>query len=359
MTPSSAEALRGHDPEAVIAAIWARHARRTAGDFSPDGRKLGLVLEGGSLAAACSAGGAVVLAQLGFSHVFDEVYATSAAVMNAAYFVSNQPLLGISVYFDDCPTRAFVNPWRFWKIVDVDYIFDHVAVREKPLAVDRVLSAPTTLFVAVVDRKTGEGRMVNTKETRTPLLQVLKASASLPVFYNRAVVVDGRPCIDGGLAVPFGLREALANGCTDVLVLSNRQADYVGKAPSAFDRLVFELLCARGNRALSRLYAVRHLRAAELRDVACGLRPPEPGNARIATICAGKTENLPRLRASRAALHAAATSFGKRTLRIFGGRAENWYLPEDCRHADPALSRDAAPPRAGDTPGRALHGRPG
>src|SRR5687767_15404331 len=94
--------LHGVRADAVVAAVMERRARYRAGDRTPDGRRLGLVIEGGALRGVCSAAGAVVLAQLGLSDVFDEVHATSAAVMNASYFFTNQPLLGISVYFDNC-----------------------------------------------------------------------------------------------------------------------------------------------------------------------------------------------------------------------------------------------------------------
>jgi predicted patatin/cPLA2 family phospholipase len=321
--------LHGTEPHSVVAAILDRHARRLRGDATSDGRKLALVIEGGALRAVCSAGGAVVLAQLGFSDLFDEVYATSAAVMNASYFISNQPLLGISVYFDSCTTRAFFDPLRFWKVVDVDYIFDRVAVHEKPLDVGRVLRSPTTLYVAVIEKKTGDAYVVDVRASRTPLLQVLKASAALPVFYNRAVDVDGRACMDGGLRIPFGLRHALANGCTHVLVLSTRPADYIDRPASAFDRLVFNALCARGNAALRKVFADKHVYAAEARALALGRVAPPRGTA-IATICADTAENIPRLTTDRALLRAAATSYGRRTLQVFGVDPLSWSLPDDC-----------------------------
>ena len=147
--------------------------------------------------------------------------------------------------------------------------------------------------------------------------------------------------------LPFGLRHALANGCTDILVLSNRSAEYESPAPNAFSRLVFDVLCARGNAALKRRFAERHIRASELRDIACGRKLPEPSNARIATICAADDEQVPRLLANRAALRAAATSYAKRTLRIFGGSDAHWHLPEDCVHADPTMPPGAAPAALG------------
>jgi predicted patatin/cPLA2 family phospholipase len=328
----TSEPLLGRNPGQVIAAIRERHARLAAGDGGRDGRKLALVIEGGAMRAVSSAGGAVVLAQLGYSDVFDEVYATSAAVMNASYFITNQPLLGISVYFDHCTTRAFVNPARFWKVIDVDYIFDHVAVHEKPLDTVKLLSARSRLYVAVMDRKTGEAFMVDTRAVRTPVLQVLKASAAIPVFYNRSVDIDGRPCMDGGLAIPLGVRQALDNGCTDVLVLSTRPPSYVTSAPGWLNRQMFNLICARGNAAVNKVFAERHLRSRDARDLALGRGPSSPP-ANIATICPGADVEIQRMTTRREALHAAAVSYGRRTLQVFGGDAARWTLPDDCAAA--------------------------
>lgn len=318
--------LHGVNPHVVIEAIKARQARQMRGDQSPDGRKLGLVIEGGALRAVCSAGGAYALAELGFSDVFDEVYATSAGVMNASYFISKQQLLGISVYFENCTRRQFINPFRFWKMLDVDYIFDQVVPIEKPLDVDRVLRSKTRLFVAVIDKSTGEAFVVDTKATSTPLVSVLKAANAIPVYYNRTVDVDGRPCIDGGIGIPFPLPQALARGCTDILVLSTRPADYVSQMPSWRNRTIFNILCARGNKGLNQIFRERYLRSREARELAFG-RVPTPSNVNIATICTEGAENIDRMTMDKAVLYAAAISYGRKTFRMFGKDATSWSLP--------------------------------
>lgn len=330
--PNATPILHGHHPEAVIAAINERHAHLQAGDRSADGRKLGFVIEGGAMRGVLSAGGAVALAQLGFSEVFDEIYATSAAVMNASYFISNQPLLGISVYFDNCTTSQFVNPWRFWKVIDVDYIFDHVAVREKPLDVTRIANSPSRLFVATIDKRTGEAFMIDVKRAGVPVLRALKASAAIPIFYNRTVEIGGRPCMDGGLVIPFGIKQALASGCTHVLVLSTRSADYVSSQPNWLSRLMFNLICARGNAGVNRVFAERHLRSHESRDLSLG-RAPLPDGVCIATVCADVEQNVSRMTTDRTKLHAGAVSYGRKVLRVFGRDADSWTLPEDCANA--------------------------
>ena len=329
---AAAPLLHGTNPHAVISAIVQRHARRRAGDRSTDGRKLGLVIEGGAMRGVLSAGGAVVLAQLGFADVFDEVYATSAAVMNASYFMSNQPLLGISVYFDNCTTRRFVNPFRLWKVIDVDYIFDHVAVHEKPLNVSRLASSPSRLYVATIERRTGEAFLMDVKAAGVPVLRVLKASAAIPIFYNRTVEIGGRHCIDGGLVIPFAVTQAVANGCTDVLVLSTRPVDYVSTPPSWLSRFMFNLICSRGSAGMNRVFAERHLRSRESRDLSLGRTQP-PSGVSIATVCADAGQSVSRMTRDRGKLHAAAVSYGRKVLRVFGRDADAWTLPQDCAGA--------------------------
>lgn len=323
MTPL---ALYGVNPQAAIEAIRNRRASATSGVGAADGRKLGLIIEGGGLRGVSSAGGVVALAQFGYCDVFDEVYATSSGVMNASYFISNQPVLGIRVYFEHCTRREFINPLRFWKVLNVDYIFDEVVSRDKRLDVDRVLGSRSHLFVAVIDKDNGEAFMVDTRTTRTPLLQVLKAATAIPVLYNRTIDIDGRPCMDGGLGIPFPLQQALDRGCTDVLVLTTRPATYVRPRPGWLGCLMFDWTCAQGRAGLNRTFAARHLRSREARDLAFGRIKVQPG-VNIATICTDATDMVGRLSTDRKRLHAAAEGYGRKTLEIFGIDGQGWSIP--------------------------------
>ncbi|HSY40259.1 MAG TPA: patatin-like phospholipase family protein, partial [Polyangia bacterium] len=143
--------VRGVNPEAALAAIRARGARFAAGDRAPDGRKLGLVVEGGALRAVCSAGGVVALEHLGLTEVFDHVYGTSAGAMNASYFVTGQARLGIRIYYEDMNRRAVVNPWRFWKILDLDRLLAQTILSAKRLRLDILLAARSKLHIATLE----------------------------------------------------------------------------------------------------------------------------------------------------------------------------------------------------------------
>lgn len=323
---SSPDTLHGVNAPAAVAAIQARAERWRRGDRSPDGRKLGLVIEGGAMRSVYSAGGAVALAQLGFSEVFDDVYATSAGVMNASYFISNQPMIGITVYYESCTTALFMNPLRVWKVLDIDYLFDQVVRVDKPLDTAKVAASRANFFVAVINRRTGEGGLVDTKRSKSKLLDILKAATAMPVLYNRSVEVDGEPCMDGGLATPFPLLPALANGCTDLLVLLTRPSDYRSHAPRWLNRQLFNLICARGDARLNRLYAEHHHPANTARDLALGRAVAPPG-VNIATICTENHASVTRTTSDAMTLYRAAADYARKTARVFGHDGDGWNMP--------------------------------
>lgn len=313
--------LHGKNASLVIDAVKSRLANPAV----PDGKRLGLVIEGGAMRGVCSAGGLVALEHLGLSDVFDEIYATSAGAMNSSYFLSAQASFGIRIYYEDMAKGRVINPWRLWKVLDLDRIFDHIVGRERALRVDAVQSSRTHLFAAVLDADTGESWLVDTRATRTPLLTVLKACTAVPVVYNGSVVVDGRRCIDAGVACPFPMREALASSCTDLLVMLTRPAGFRWELPGRMSDWLFRAY-ARGNRRLLRAYAEQPERDAELRDLALGRTPARAG-VNIATLCTADDEVVHRLTVDPAQLHAAALGFGRRTLQVLGADVQAWSLP--------------------------------
>jgi predicted patatin/cPLA2 family phospholipase len=245
--------------------------------------------------------------------------------MNASYFLSCQPDLGITVYYDSLATRQFINPLRFWKILDVDYVFDHVVTVAKPLDVGRMLASRSKLFVAVMDKRTSEGILIDTKTTPTPLLRVLKAATAIPVLYNKTVEVEGRPCADGGLIIPFPIEQALRNGCTGLLVLLTHTVNYLCPPAGWGGRLMFNLLFGQANRELRHIYASHDKRETAARNLALGNSPTSP-TVKIATICTDESETVHRTTIDRATLRAAAVRYGRKVMRVFGADAEAWDL---------------------------------
>ena len=146
------------------------------------------------------------------------------------------------------------------------------------------------------------------------------------MLYNRTVEIEGKAGMDGGLRIPFPLQEAIDNGCTDILLLLARSKEYVCAQPSPLACFFFDLLFARGDRGVSRAYALHHMYSRAARDLALGRAGKTPPNVNMVAICTERSEAIHRVTVDRAVLRAAAVSYGQRTLRAFGVDAKGWDL---------------------------------
>lgn len=315
----------GLNPDAAIAHILARAAARRQDSQARDQRKIGLVVEGGAMRGVLSGGGAVALEHLGFHDLFDEVYATSAGAMNASYMLSRQAELGITVYYESLMDRRFWSPWRFWKMVDIDYLFRDAVTRQKPLDTEGVLRSPSRLLVAVIDVRAGEGLLLDTRSTNAPLLDMLKATTAMPIMYNRTVNINGMACLDGAFAIPFPLKEAIERGCTDILVLLTRPPEFRAPEPTWHQRALFRRLVPGNKQKMSQLYADHPAVAHAARQLALGITKPERA-VNIVTVCPMVPELVQRTTQDPAILRQAAIDYGRRVLRVFGAKEMEWEL---------------------------------
>jgi predicted patatin/cPLA2 family phospholipase len=301
-----------------------RAYRWRRGGSPADGRKVALIVEGGAMRGVISCAALMGLEEMGMTHVFDEIYGASAGALNAAYFLAGQAAYATTIYYQKINNTRFIR--RLWhrKIVDIDDLFETVIARERPLHVAKVLASRSRLFITIADACTGEAFLTDAQSSTTPLLTLLKASAAMPIFYNGLVAVDGRDCFDGALVNPLPVLEAIASGCTDLLVLLTRPPSFRESIPGRLERRLFDFLCARGNSRLMKAYCGMHARHNPVRDIVLG-REPAPGGINIATICPEeKGPQVERMTRSAEVLRAAAIGSAKRTLRAFGRRVDEF-----------------------------------
>jgi len=308
----------GINSSAVIEAIRVRSERWAGGRREPDGKIIGLVIEGGAMRGIRSAGALLGLDLLGFRGIFDDVYASSAGAVNAAYFLSGQGAYGVTIYYQNINNRKFINRFRFRKVVDLDFLFDHVLVHEKPLQVSQVMKAPSRFFVAVTEAPSAEARLIHVQESNMPLITLLKASSALPIAYNESVLIDGTRYIDGGLSNSIPLANAVANGCTDILVLLTRPPMYRKPDAGRLERLLFRATCGRNNDSLCDLHRRSGRHSNRMRDIAFGRKPCEaPVN--IATFSPGPHDvSIDRTTINARRLKLAAIQSARRTFDAFG-----------------------------------------
>lgn len=223
-----------------------------------------------------SAGSLLGLHAMGASALFDDVYATSAGAINSAYFLSGSGHLGADTYYRVLSDGRFMSWRRPWKFVDIDFLIDEVLTKLRPIQIDRVLASTTRLWIAVADFDTGASKLLCAQSAGYPLLTLIKAAVAIPVVYNRLVPLGAFRAFDAGISNPYPLREAIADGCSHILVLRSRAESHVPTPYSIWGRVLFACCFSRGNEALDLTLRNKPRVKAELMALAAG-RTTIPG----------------------------------------------------------------------------------
>lgn len=232
--------------------VWAKHhpvrqvmLDRRATHSKPGERdddfKVGLAIEGGGIRGVVSAAMLTFLEDYGYADTFDEVYSCSSGSINAGYFLMRQTWFPLSIYFDDLTTGEFLD---FRRIIyrrapmDLDYIFNDVLVKRKPLDYEFLLKAKQRLHVMVTDVDALKPLDVSDFRSPADLRSALMASAWLPLATKGATTFRGNRAIDGGVLQFHPFRAAVADNCTHILSLSTRPIGPLKVKLSLLNRIV-------------------------------------------------------------------------------------------------------------------------
>jgi predicted patatin/cPLA2 family phospholipase len=248
-------------------------------DGKKDKYKIGLVVEGGGMRGAFSGGVMAGLEELGLTECFDTVYASSSGSCAAAYFLSGQTDLGVSVYKEDLSNSKFIKPWKIIGSADIDYLCDVVFSEKKKLDTDKVKNSRTVLKIYTTDLATGNCTFITNKDN-VDLIKAIKASCALPVFYNKPVSVNGKSMMDGRIGKALPVEDAIADGCTDILVVTNVPKNYrekrenlalnlmkkafMGKLPSEYKRRYNRDRKASYNESLNIAFGKRNIEGVNI-----------------------------------------------------------------------------------------------
>lgn len=215
----------------VVEHILARKGKTAPFD---DGRSIALLHLGGLMTGVRGAGALAALQELGLGSAFDEIYATSAGLANACYFLSGDMRSGASIYYEDLCSGEFINLERVWDIVNIDYVLEILRTK-KPLDYAKVAHSPTKLYARLYNmlEKQAEYKPLNGLAPEE-IERALHAAISLPYLDPGSVEIEDTPYKDADLAKKEDEFKAIADtmltsSATDVLVLYNypEQFDYM------------------------------------------------------------------------------------------------------------------------------------
>jgi predicted patatin/cPLA2 family phospholipase len=192
-----------------------------------DPHVVALVVEGGGMRGAVSAGMCLVLEAAGLMSSFDRVYGCSSGALTGCFAAAGQASLW-ATSFEDCACRAFIDPRRALRgrpVLDLDFLFDEVITRRRSLSEAGLAAGPEVRAVAVSATR-AQLCVLRDFESAADVLAAVRASCSIPVLTGAPPTYRGEPMVDGGLLESIPYRTALREGATHVLVLRSRDAGY-------------------------------------------------------------------------------------------------------------------------------------
>jgi len=195
---------------------------RALADAPPETPRPALVVQGGGMRAVYSMAALAVLEELGLRDAFSMVIASSAGVLNGAYFLAGQARESVSIYIENASTSGFISPRRFWKVIDVDHMVDVTLKRHHPLDQDALAAAPAALHAVLADAETAEARVIRHPEAGFDIYEIFRATVAIPIFYNRKVALGERRYVDGGIADLVPLAVARELGAVEAVLVMTR-----------------------------------------------------------------------------------------------------------------------------------------
>ena len=187
-------------------------------------KQTGLVLEGGGMRGVFTSG---VLDYLLDHHIyFNYAVGVSAGACNGLSYISQQRGRAKKSNIDMLQKYEYIGLKYFVtqrSILDREFMYDRLANEVLPFDYDACFQNPATFEMVTTSARTGKACYLTERSDRKRLIQIAKASSSLP-FVCPIVDVDGEPMLDGGIVDSIPVERAMATGhAQNVLVLTRNR----------------------------------------------------------------------------------------------------------------------------------------
>ncbi len=164
-------------------------------------------------------GALAALEEMGFCHCFDHLVGSSAGALNGAYFLTGQASYGVETYIRYLSKKNFVNPFRFKKIVDIDYLVDQIGKKVRPLHLAKLRSSPTTLHISLTERSHAQTRWVTNRTPDIDIWEAFRATAAIPLLYNKSVRIGDKHYVDGSISARIPIQRIAEHECRYVVII--------------------------------------------------------------------------------------------------------------------------------------------
>lgn len=184
-------------------------------------KKLAIITSGGGMACSYGAGVASALVkEYGLTDP-DIVIAGSGSAGTMSYFVARQYKLVTNIWSELLSTKKFINPLRFWRIMDIDYLIDTVFKIKAPLDTEQIYSSKINFLIPTTNYYTGDIRYYS-NQNHDDIFEALRATKAMPIIYGKRVSIDGEEYCDSLLTsnTDAHIKKAIELGATHLIIVN-------------------------------------------------------------------------------------------------------------------------------------------
>ena len=186
----------------------------------------GLVLEGGGLRGVFTCGVLDCFMDHGIRFPF--AVGVSAGACNGLSYMSGQRGRAKSSNIDLMDKHHYIGLKYLLtqrNIMDFKLLFEDFPERIIPYDYDAYFSNPARFVMVTTNCLTGKAEYLEEKSSSKRVMDIVRASSSLP-FVSPIAYVDGVPMLDGGIADSIPVRYALSQGYERLVVILTRNKGY-------------------------------------------------------------------------------------------------------------------------------------
>ena len=186
---------------------------------------IGLILEGGGMRGAYTAGVLDVLAE---NNIFlPNIYAVSAGACNALSYISKQNKRNYEIYTkyaSDKRYMSFSSLVKKGNVFDFDFIFGELSNELLPFDYEEFFRSSMNIIAGTTDCMTGKPVFFDKNDMQDDFTAV-KASSSLPLV-SKPVKFSGMYLLDGGVSAPIPIERAIEDGSHKNIVVLTREKEF-------------------------------------------------------------------------------------------------------------------------------------
>ena len=190
--------------------------------------KTGLVLEGGAMRTIFSTG--VLDAMLESDLMPDYFIGVSAGIAYGVSYLSRQPRRNLEILTKYAGDKRYMGMGNLAdpknrSYFGLEFTYDTIPNTLVPFDYDAFAAYPGQVEAVVTNLETGEAEYMEVPRRDDKFL-LLQATCALPLLFP-IYHLDGKPCMDGGVADAIPYQRAFQQGCQRVVVVLTKPRSYV------------------------------------------------------------------------------------------------------------------------------------